>query len=245
MSPLTFLEASTPGTGGFIDTPNQRLSIQHLLPVKTADDLSLVPVVNDNSDESANEQPLLLKDVAKVVEDHQPLIGDAVSTDDANDMFLVIQKFPDAEHPRRDARRGRGTRSVAPGLTGIVVDTSVYRPATFIESAIGNIGKALLVGTLLMALVIGVFSGWRSALISLIVIPLSIVAAVLVLHLRGMTFNTVLLAGLIAALGILVDDVVVNVDFITQRLRQHRQAGRAIRRRRPSSPAPFSRRAAP
>ena len=225
VSPLTFLEASTPGTGGFIDTPNQRLSIQHLLPVKTADDLSLVPVVNDNSDESANEQPLLLKDVAKVVEDHQPLIGDAVSTDDANDMFLVIQKFPDAN--TLDVTRGvdAALAALAPGLTGIVVDTSVYRPATFIETAIGNIGKALLVGTLLMALVIGVFSGWRSALISLIAIPLSIVAAVLVLHLRGMTFNTVLLAGLIAALGILVDDVVVNVDFIKQRLRQHRQAG--------------------
>jgi CzcA family heavy metal efflux pump len=226
VSPLTFLEASTPGTGGFIDTANQRISIQHLLPVKTADDLSLVPVVNDNSDESpVGDHPLLLNDVAKVVEDHQPLIGDAVSTDDANDLFIVIEKFPDAN--TLDVTRGvdAALAALAPGLTGIDVDTSVYRPATFIETAIGNVGKALLVGTLLMALAIAVFSGWRSALISLIAIPLSIVAAVLVLHLRGMTFNTVLLAGLVAALGILVDDVVVNVDLIKQRLRQHRQAG--------------------
>jgi CzcA family heavy metal efflux pump len=226
VSPLTFLEASTPGTGGFIDTPNQRLSIQHLLPVKTADDLSLVPMVNDNSDESpAGEQPLLLNDVATVVEDHQPLIGDAVSTDDANDLFLVIEKFPEAN--TLDVTRGvdAALAGLAPGLSGIDIDTSVYRPATFIETAIGNIGKALLVGTLLMALAIGVFSGWRSALISLIAIPLSIVAAVLVLHLRGITFNTVVLAGLVAALGILVDDVVVNVDFIKRRLRQHRLAG--------------------
>jgi Putative silver efflux pump len=74
-SPLTFLEASTPGTGGFIDTANQRLGIQHLQPITTASDLAKVPI------DRASGGALRLGDVADVVEDHQPLIGDAIFTD--------------------------------------------------------------------------------------------------------------------------------------------------------------------
>src|SRR5688572_21999818 len=74
VSPLTFLEASTPGTGGFIDTPNQRLGIRHVLPIVTPDDLAQV-AVDDSEDRGT---ALRLGDVAEVVEDHQPLIGDAV-----------------------------------------------------------------------------------------------------------------------------------------------------------------------
>jgi Cu/Ag efflux pump CusA len=74
VSPLTFLEASTPGTGGFVDTPNQRLGIRHVLPIVTPDDLAKVAV----ADTDDNGTALRLGDVAEVVEDHQPLIGDAV-----------------------------------------------------------------------------------------------------------------------------------------------------------------------
>ena len=73
VSSLSFLEASTPGTGGFIDTPNQRLGIWHVLPISSPEDLAQVPV---------DGTAWLLGDVAKVVEDHQPLIGDAVVNDD-------------------------------------------------------------------------------------------------------------------------------------------------------------------
>ena len=89
VSPLTFLEASTPGTGGFIDTPNQRLGVQHLSPIKTAEDLAQVPV-----EESGGT--LRLGDVADVVEDHQPLIGDAIFAD-GDGLMLVIEKFPGAD----------------------------------------------------------------------------------------------------------------------------------------------------
>jgi multidrug efflux pump subunit AcrB len=72
VSPLTFVEASTPGTGGFIDTSTQRLAIQHVLPITTASDLASVSV------EDTQGKTLRLGQVAKVVEDHQPLIRDAV-----------------------------------------------------------------------------------------------------------------------------------------------------------------------
>jgi multidrug efflux pump subunit AcrB len=93
VSPLTFLEASTPGTGGFIDTPNQRLGIRHVLPIVTPDDLSQVIV--DGAKPQGNGNPLRIGDVAKVVEDHQPLIGDAVHGEDPS-LLLVIEKFPGA-----------------------------------------------------------------------------------------------------------------------------------------------------
>ena len=87
VSPLTFVEASTPGTGGFIDTPNQRLGIQHLSPISTPTDLAKVRV------EDTPGRNLALGDVAKVVESHQPLIGDAV-VNEGPGLLLVIEKFP-------------------------------------------------------------------------------------------------------------------------------------------------------
>ena len=86
-SPLSYLEASAPGTAGWIDTPNQRLSVRHLLPISTADDLAQVAVV-DNKE-------LTLGDVTTVVEDHQPLIGDAALSDGPG-YLLVIERFPGA-----------------------------------------------------------------------------------------------------------------------------------------------------
>ena len=138
-----FLEASTPGTGGFIDTPNQRLGVQHVLPIKTADDLAQVPVEVGNSDDaSGSEQPLRLGDVATVVEDHQPLIGDAVAPDAANDLYFVIEKFPDANTLEVTQGVEEALAALAPGLSGIEFDTTVYRPASFIEMAIGNLAPA-------------------------------------------------------------------------------------------------------
>ncbi len=98
VSPLSFVEASTPGTGGFIETANQRLGVQHISPLTTAKDLGAVTI------EDTEGRVLRLSDVADVVEDHQPLIGDAV-VNDGQSLMLVIEKFPGAEYPRGDHRR--------------------------------------------------------------------------------------------------------------------------------------------
>src|SRR6266700_8173184 len=88
VSPLTFVEASTPGTGGFFESANQRLSVQHISPISTPPPLAAVPVQDSGK--------LRLGDVANVIEDHQPLIGDAVSKGHPS-RFLVIEKFPGAD----------------------------------------------------------------------------------------------------------------------------------------------------
>jgi CzcA family heavy metal efflux pump len=217
VSPLSYLEASTPGTAGWIDTPNQRLGIRHILPIITPEDLAKVSV--------ADSKGLLLGDVAKVVEDHQPLIGDAVLNNGPG-LLLVIEKFPGANTLDVTREVEEALETMRPGLAGIEIDTTIFRPASYIELATGNLATVLLIAAVLVVLVLGAFFfGWRTALISLIAIPLSLVAATFVLYLRGATFNTMVLAGLVIALGAVIDDAIVDVENIMRRLRQARQAG--------------------
>ena len=92
--------------------------------------------------------------------------------------------------------------------------------------AIDNLSEALVLGFLLVVLILGLFLfEWRVALISLLTIPLSLVATMLVLYWRGTTVNTMTLAGLVIALGAVVDDAIIDVENIVRRLRQHRLSG--------------------
>ena len=89
--------------------------------------------------------------------------------------------------------------------------------------SIDNLTEALLLGSLLVVIVLALFLfSWRSALISLITIPLSLTASALVLYWRGTTINTMVLAGFVIALGAVVDDAIVDTENIVRRLRQHR-----------------------
>ena len=220
VSPLTFLEASTPGTGGFIDTPNQRLGIQHLSPVTTAADLAKVHVVSEQGNKK-----LSLGDVSNVVEDHQPLIGDAVvNNGGGGGLMLVVEKFPDANALDVTRNVEQAIRDLKPGMSGVDFDTTVYRPASYIENSIDNLTLALIIGTIFAALVIGAFFlRIRTVVISLAVIPLSLVVAVLVLQALGTTMNAIVLAGLAAALLVVIDDAVVSVENTARRLREERE----------------------
>jgi CzcA family heavy metal efflux pump len=218
VSPLSFVEASTPGTAGFIDTPNQRLGIQHILPITTAKDLSQVRI------EDTGGKGLRLGDVGQVVEDHQPLIGDAL-VNDGPSLMLVIEKLPGTNTAEVTRGVEAALEEMRPGLSGITIDPTLFRPVSFIETATRNLGLALVLALLVLVVLLGAFLfDWRVALISLAAITLSLLAAALVLDLRGATFNTMVLAGLVIALGVVVDDAVVDVDNIRRRLRERRHA---------------------
>ena len=218
VSPLTFLQASTPGSGGWIDTPQQRLEVRHIFPIVSAGDLSKVTV-----DGAA---PLRLSDVANVVEDHQPLIGDAVLTG-GEDSLIVIEKFPNAN--TLEVTRGveEALDKLRPGLAGIQMDTSIARPATYIDESIDNLTLAAVIGAILLVAALGaLLFQWRAALIAAFAIPISLMAGVLVLDLRGQSINLMLIAGFAIALAVLVDDAVSSTGAIATRLRDDRAAGR-------------------
>jgi CzcA family heavy metal efflux pump len=215
VSPLSFLNASVPGTGGFIDTANQRLGIRHVLPIVSAEDLARVPI---------HGQDMILGDVATLVEDHQPLIGDAIIGDDSG-LMLVVEKFPWANTLEVTRGLDAALDALRPGLSGIEIDADIFRPANFIALSMNNLGTALLIGAVLTALFLGfLLYNWRVALISIIAIPLSLSAAGLVLYYSGVSFNTMVLAGLVLALAVIIDDAVIWVDNIMKRLREHREA---------------------
>ncbi|HJR81778.1 MAG TPA: efflux RND transporter permease subunit [Anaerolineales bacterium] len=217
ISPLTFLEASLPGTGGFIDTPNQRVSVWHVLPISSAEELGEVAV--------EGTERLLLKDVAQVVEDHPPLIGDAVINDTPN-LLLVIEKLPGVNTLEVTRDVDEALAALQPGLPGVQFDSSIFRPANFLEMAIANLSQALVLAAILLVLVLGIFLyGWRTALISLVAILTSLAAALTVLYLRGATLNSMVLAGLVVALALIIDEAVVDVQNIVQHLRQNREEG--------------------
>ncbi len=161
-------------------------------------------------------------DVANVVEGHQALIGDAMPGNGAN-LLLVIEKFPGANSLKITQGVEDVLDALGPGLSGVTVDTNVFRPANYLELVIGNLSTALLMSALLLLLVFfAFFFNWRTALISFLAITLSLVAAVFVLYLRGTTFNVMILAGLIIALAAVIDDAIIDVDNVMRRLRQPR-----------------------
>ncbi len=216
---LKFSSGSVIGTGGNIDTPNQQIGVRNVLPIVTPADLSRVTVTK------ADGSTVHLGEVAKVAEEHQPLIGDAVINGSPG-LLLVVEKLPWANTLQLTQGVEDVIRTLGPGLPGVTFDTQVFRQADFIELAIHNLTQALVLGFLLVVVILGLFLfEWRVALISLLTIPLSLTATMLVLYWRGATVNTMTLAGLVIALGAVVDDAIIDVENIVRRLRQNRLDG--------------------
>jgi Cu/Ag efflux pump CusA len=231
VSPLTFLEASTPGTAGFIDTPNQRLGIRHVLPISTADELAQIPIEDDEGEAViVDGRPVLLGDVTKVVEGHQPLVGEALFRD-GDGLLLVVQKFPDANtlevtHGVEDA-----FEAMLPGLRGMTIDTSLFRPANYVEASRSNLARALGIGGLLLLLVLAIMLfEWRAIVTAGAAILLSVTAAGFVLYLRDTPTNAMAIAGVVAALGIVIDDAIVDVRELGERLGRRREGDTGVPR---------------
>jgi CzcA family heavy metal efflux pump len=218
-SPVSYLEASTPGAGGFIETPQQRLQVRNVFDnIATPSELGKVPVEGTGG-------RLRLTDVANVVEDHQPLIGDAV-VNDKDGLLLVVEKFPGANTVAVTNGVEDALEKLKPGLSGMETDTSVFRPASFIEDATDNLTLAVVIAAILLTLMLAAFLfQWRTVLIALVTIPVSLVAAALVLDGLGESFNAISFAGLAVALALVIDDAVVGAEHVARRLRQNREAG--------------------
>jgi len=217
VSPLTFLEASTPGTGGFIETPQQRLQVRHVLE-KIANPAELAKVPVDDT-----KGLVRLGDVTDIKVGNQPLIGDAV-VGGGPGLMLVVEKFPGVSTPEVTKSVEEALETLRPGLTGVQTDTTIFRPADYVRDAIGNLGIALLAGGILMLLALAALRfHWRALLVTVVSVPLSLIVAALVLRQLGQGFNALVFAGLAAAVAIVVDEAIVPSDRVVHRLRQRRE----------------------
>jgi CzcA family heavy metal efflux pump len=207
------------GRGGFVDGAEQRLQVRHIQPIVTHEQLADLPIVTGDG------RTVRLDQVADLVRDHQPLIGDAV-INEGDGLMLIVEKLPWAN--TLDVTKGveEALDELEPALQGVAVDSAIFRPATFIEDAIDNLTRALWLGALLMIgmLILFLYS-WRTALVSVVAIPLSLVTAMLVLNWTGATINTMILAGFVIALGDIVDDAIIDIENVVRRLREHRATG--------------------
>jgi CzcA family heavy metal efflux pump len=209
-------DAAAIGAGGFVDTPNQRIAVRHLAAFDDPGELGRTIV------DFRDGAPIRLGDVADIVIGHAPPIGNAI-IDDVPGILLIVEKQPWGNTLDVSRNVEAALDALRPGLTGIVVDSTIFRPATFIERSINNLASAMLLGCVLVALVLGAFLfNLRTALISMTAIPLSLLAAAVVLKAWGGTINTMVLAGLVIAVGEVVDDAIIDVENIERRLRQNR-----------------------
>jgi CzcA family heavy metal efflux pump len=215
---LRYSKGAHIGTGGFIDTPNQRMEVLHTSSGQTPETLAQVPIKTKNG-------KMPLGKIADIMYAPPDMIGDAVINDGPG-LMLIVEKFPWGN--TLEVTRGVETALAAmkPGLPGVEIDTKIFRPATFIEDSINNLTHALLLGCILViAILIAFLYDMRAALIAVVAIPLSLLAGGMVLFLGGASVNTMVLAGFVIALGGVVDDAIIGVENIMRRLRQRRDEG--------------------
>ena len=207
---------------GFVETAAQRLVLQTEGQALTAEQLGEVIVVQRDS------RSIRLRDVANVVEGAEPKFGDAIINGKSGLLITSSSQF--------GANTMEVTRAVELALEelkpafaeqGIDYTPALHRPATFIEIALRNMKTSLAIGAVLVGVVLFLFLlDLRTALICFTAIPLSLLAAVVVLDRFGVTLNTMTLGGLAAVLGVVVDDAIITVENILRRLRERRAPSR-------------------
>ncbi|HEV2305268.1 MAG TPA: efflux RND transporter permease subunit, partial [Candidatus Acidoferrales bacterium] len=203
---------------GFVDTPNQRIVIQTEGQSITADQLSKAVLFHRNG---AN---VTLGDIGHVVDAPAPPIG-AASIRGQRGLMLMVSSQYGANTLEVTRGLDQGLAELGPALSrqGIIMYPDVFRPADFIETALLNVRSSLLIGAALIVVVLFLFLfNLRTAAISCTAIPLSLLAAVIVLEKLGFSLNTMTLGGLAIAIGEVVDDAVIDVENIYRRLRENR-----------------------
>jgi CzcA family heavy metal efflux pump len=217
---LSFTTGSTIGSGGWIETPNQRLGVRNEQVINNPRQLADVPVARRGA------HTLTIGDLARVTYGTPPLIGTAVVNGQSG-IMLVIEKFPGANTLQVTNGILKAFAALQPGLPGIHINTHIFRQSNFIHTAVHNLTVAVIFGCILVVFVLVAFLFQaRAALVSLLAIPLSLAAAAIVLDAEGTTINTMILAGFGVAVGVVVDDAIIDMENIVRRLRIWRAHGR-------------------
>jgi len=176
--------------------------------------------------------PVLLGDIAKVrTGPKTPKLGTA-SEKGKPAVLLTVTKQPEVSTIRLTAQIEAALGEMRASLPEDVrISTDIFRQSSFIESSIDNVEKSLLEGALFVIIVLFIFlMNWRTTVISLISIPVSVIIALLSMKAMGFTINTMSLGGLAIAIGSLVDDSIVDVENVFKRLRQNRALPEGERR---------------
>ena len=201
--------------GGVIDTEQQRILVSPTGQPRSAEDIAGAPIATSDG------AILHVGDVAEVLDGTVPLNGDALVMGKPGVMVSISSQY--------GANTLQATRAVEAALAelkpsldaqGVAMNAGLHRPANFISTALGGIAEDLLIGAVLIGIVLFAFMrDLRTVLVSFVSIPLSLLTAIIVMNALGWTINTMTLGGLAVALGVVVDDAVIDVENIVRRLR--------------------------
>ena len=219
---LGYTTGAAVGSLGLVQAPNQQIDVHNIQPITTPQQLARVPLSVKRG------KVLNLGDVSDVTWGYPPLIGDAVINGGPG-LMLVVEKFPGANTLDVTSGIDKALSAMAPSMPGVHINNQIFRQASFIQIAIHNLSQSVLLGCILVVFVLLMFLfQWRAAVVSLLAIPLSLAAAEIVLVALGTTINTMILAGFAVAVGVVVDDAIIDMENIVRRLRAWRTAGRMI-----------------
>ena len=168
--------------------------------------------------------PILLEDIADVqIGAKLPKLGTA-SERGKHAVLLTVTKQPTTSTLELTDKLEASLQDLQKNLPADVkVSTDIFRQSRFIESSIGNVQKSLLEGGIFVVIVLFLFlANVRTTVISLVTLPLSLIASILALHYMGFTINTMSLGGMAIAIGSLVDDAIVDVENVYKRLHENR-----------------------
>jgi CzcA family heavy metal efflux pump len=213
---------------GFVETANQRIVFQTEGQSLTPDDIGRTVLLSDDA------ASVRLSNVADVVEAAEPPIGGGNIQGKPGVILNVAEQYA-ADTVDVTKRVEAALEELRPGLAadGITLTPDLFRPANFITTATSNIRDSLILGGLLVIVVLFLFLfDLRTAAISCTAIPLSLLTATLVLERLGVTLNTMTLGGLAIAIGVVVDDAVIDIENIVRRLRENARS---------ATPLPFAR----
>ena len=171
---------------------------------------------------SVNGVPVLLNQLADVgVGAKTPKTGVA-SNNAKTAVLLTVTKQPNVSTERLTANLDAALDDIQKTIPqGIAIDREIFRQQRFIDASISNIQEALIEGAIFVVIVLFIFlMNWRTTVISLVTIPLALLVTIIVLHLMGMTLNTMSIGGMAIAIGSLVDDAIVDVENVYKRIRQ-------------------------
>lgn len=213
-------EMNQNASGGTLYEYGNEYIVRGLLSTNDIDELKKAVVKT-----SENGLPITLDAVADVrIGPKTPVLGVA-SNDGKPAVLLTVTKQPNTNTLALTGRLDNALDELKANLpTDVKINSQIFRQSRFIDSSIDNVKKSLIEGAIFVIIVLFIFlMNWRTTVISLVSIPLSIVASLLAIRWMGLTINTMSLGGIAIAIGSLVDDSIVDVENVFKRLRQNRE----------------------
>ncbi|MDZ8052399.1 MAG: efflux RND transporter permease subunit [Aulosira sp. ZfuCHP01] len=214
--------ANSNAPGGFLITPDQEILVRGVGRIESIEQLKKSVI------KATNGTPIVLEQVADVQ------IGSALKRGDGSfagkkAVILTVNKQPTADTPMVTKTVEAAMEEIKAGLPKDVKITTTFRQEDFIEASLKNVEEALRDGTIIVSVILILFlMNWRTVIISLSALPVSLLLGMMILNWTGQGINTMTLGGLVVAIGSVVDDAIVDMENVYRRLRENQLAGNPI-----------------